>query len=289
MSCDAATNIYLVLGSPVAHSLSPALHNAAFKELGLNCVYLAADVSLHESEKALSALRSLKIKGANITTPLKESVIEHLDEVSKASSLLKSVNTIINKNGCLYGTTTDGAGFYHYMKEELKDFEAQRPVMLIGAGAAARSVAYTLAAQGVSKFYVFNRTLSRAKDLCQLLQKNTPVKTCQAFGLGEEEIKEALKDCPVLIYSLPFDLDQVLAVFNKMPLEGKTLFDFRYAPRQTKVMKEFIKGGGQARNGLGMLIYQAKEAFEIFTGQQAPLKAMKGAVNFPSKERGSKF
>ena len=277
---DANTSLYLVLGSPVGHSLSPALHNAAFGQLGLNSIYLAASVAKEQAQAALQALRTLKISGANITTPLKEAVVAHLDDLSEEARLLHSVNTIINQKGRLFGETTDGFGFYQHLRSKVKNYNGKQAVALIGTGAAARAAAYTLAQEGLQNIYLLNRSKERAHKLAQLLSTHTPLKNCFVGSLNQEDLQQALNSCQVVIYSLPVDSDLVLNSFKKLPLFGKTLFDFRYNPALSAAMAAFSAGGGKAYNGLGMLLWQAAEAFRLFTGLKAPLEAMQRAINY---------
>ncbi len=277
---DGSTSLYLVLGNPVEHSLSPALHNAAFKKLGLNSVYLAAAVEKEQAAAAMKALRTLNVCGANITTPLKEAVLTHVDQLSFEASLLNTVNTIVNQKGRLTGHTTDGRGFYLHLKSRVKGYNGKQNVALIGAGAAARSCAYSLAEAGLKNLYLLNRSPERANNLAGLLKAHTPLENCFVGGLNEKDLQQALKSCEIIIYSLPLDSEPVLNIFKKMPLQGKKLFDFRYHPPSSAVMEAFSASGGKCHNGLGMLLWQAAEAFELFTGFKAPIKAMQQAINY---------
>jgi len=277
---NAATSLYLILGNPVKHSLSPALHNAAFSKLNMNSIYMAAEVKEQQLGEAVKGMRALQVAGANITSPFKEAVIPFLDHVSEESALLQSVNTIINRQGLLYGETTDGIGFYRNLLVEYGKYEPAWPVMLIGTGGAARSVAFTLAQKNMQELYILNRSEERAQQLADLLREHTPLKKTVTLGLSRANIEEAIDMCKVIIYSLPLDHNLVEETLTKTSTKEKMLFDFRYEPVNTAVMNVFRESGGESCNGLGMLFWQAVEAFELFTGEKAPLEAMKRSVNY---------
>ncbi len=277
---DTATSIYLILGNPVKHSLSPALHNAAFRDLNLNCIYLAAEVEERQIGDAVKGMRALQIAGANITSPYKEAVIPYLDLVSEEAALLQSVNTIINENGVLKGETTDGTGFFRNLTLEAKTYKPDWPVMLIGTGGAARSVAYTMALKGLRELYILNRSESRSEQLAELLDKHTPIEKPLTLGLTGDLIRETIEKSKVVLYSLPLDHGLFIETLKETCTAGKILFDFRYDPADTAVMRAFRESGGKTCNGLGMLFWQAVEAFRLFTGHEAPLKVMKRSVNY---------
>ncbi len=280
MLINAQTRFCFLLGSPVKHSLSPLIHNSAFRELNLNYVYLAAHVGKEQVGAAVKSLRALSAAGANVTSPYKEAVIPYLDTVSAEAEMIKSVNTIVNKDGILYGTTTDGSGFFQSLKYQAPDYSFAQPVMIIGAGGAARAVAYTLARSGVEEMYIVNRSIDRAEDLAALIGKETKAGSCTALPLEADKLKGMLKSCRLFVYALPEDNEKFMAALAKSSLTfSKSIFyDLRYRPQKSEVMECFSRSGGRAFNGLGMLMWQAVFAFEHFTGQKAPVKAMQKAV-----------
>ncbi len=281
MEIDAKTKLYLLIGKPVGHSLSPALHNAAFKALNLNCAYLAAPVETDSIAEAISGFRALNIAGANVTSPHKEAVIAHLDQVSEEAKTLSSVNTIINNNGKLTGLSTDGTGFIRAVVDSVKNIQTSQPVMVVGAGGAARAVAYSLAVKGVEELFLINRSLNRAQALAEILFSKTPLKKCYIESSETTDFTNMLKKCPLVIYTLPLDLPGFSGALQKikaLPPES-CLFDLRYSPSVTAVMQEYEKAGGRSFNGIGMLFWQAAEAFKLFTGRDAPLQVMRRALN----------
>lgn len=278
---DAKTRLYLLVGNPVDHSLSPALHNTAFLSLGMNCVYLATPVEHDCVAQALNGIRALSIAGANITSPYKETVIDYLDQISADAQIIKSVNTIVNNKGTLCGYSTDGTGFYRALLDSTAGFyDPAQPLMIVGAGGAARSLAYTLAQRIKGELYIVNRSIEKAEMLAELLKTNTNVGKCHVISLESDDLVFATSKCPVIIYSLPVDS---VSFINSLRItrphqEQRFLFDLRYSPRETEVMNTFQKVGGRSFNGMGMLFWQAVEAFELFTGEKAPIDIMKKAL-----------
>ncbi len=280
MKIDAETKLYFLLGNPVAHSLSPALHNAAFQALHFNAVYLAAKVDQNQVGNALKGMRALQIAGANVTSPHKEAVIEYLDEVSEEARLIRSVNTIINKDGRLKGCSTDGSGFYRAMLAKVADYDPTWPVMIVGTGGAARAVSYTMAEKGVQKIYLVNRSQEKSMDLARLLSRFSTLTECQPLPLDKSSLTSALTKCLLIIYTLPLDHPLIKDLFeeNTDLGKGKILYDLRYSPSRSSTMAAFEKAGGIAYNGADMLLWQAVEAFKIFTGYEAPLAVMQKAL-----------
>ncbi len=280
MNINAQTRLCLLLGKPVNHSLSPALHNAGFRALGLNYAYLAAEVGEEMVGDAVKGLKALSVAGANVTTPFKKAVIPFLDSISEQAGVIQSVNTIVNRNGNLFGTSTDGPGFYNFLKESAPEFNLDQPAMLVGAGGAARAVAYTLAHEGISELYVVNRSPGKAEELAGTLEAATPLKSCSTLSLDIEQLQPVIKRCRLFIYSLPLDSKEFMGALVKsgLPFEESLVCDLRYSPAETAVMELFASMGGRSFNGLGMLLGQAALSFELFTGQKAPAVEMKQAI-----------
>lgn len=279
---DSKTRLYLLLGNPVSHSLSPAIHNAAFRSQAINSVYLASQVGQNNLKAALQGMKALSVAGANITYPFKEEAVQYLDSISGEAEKVNAVNTIINRDGKLHGEITDGEGFLAALKEIFPPYTGKSRVAVIGAGGACRSAAYTLANSGAEKITVFNRTLPKAKALADLLLDGIALENCAYYPLEVKPLMEALKDHNLIIYGLPFDSDLFLqAIKDSSPVDKSTLlYDLRYNPLQTAVMEMFKAKGGTGCSGLGMLIWQAAYANELFTGRRAPVEVMKKAVGY---------
>lgn len=277
---NAQTRFYLLLGNPVNHSLSPLIHNSAFQALNLNYRYLAAHVEEERIEEAVKGLRALSAAGANVTSPFKKAVIPYLDAISPESGVIRSVNTIVNREGSLSGTTTDGAGFYHSLTQSAPDYRLEQPAMIIGAGGSARAVAYTLARAGVSEMFIINRSIDKAEALADLVKKETLLHRCTVLPLIAEELHQVVSACRLFVYTLPVDSKEFTVALEKssLPFRESLLFDLRYSPNQSGVMRYFNQSGGRAFNGLGMLLWQAVLAFELFTGHKAPVEIMHQAM-----------
>ncbi len=273
---DARTRLFLLLGDPVEHSLSPAMHNGAFAALGLNCVYLAAQVDKDCIETAIIGLKALSITGANVTIPHKETVIPHLDSLSPEAQQVGSVNTIINCRGHLKGTTTDGEGFFLALQKHTANHVPGQRVMMVGAGGAARAVAFSLANRGIEEIIVTNRSEPRGLELSNVLLEKTPLQKSFYLPLDKQYLAEYLPGCDLIVYSLPINLPEfkeALTMVNPFK-KNQLLFDLRYNPKVTEIMAIFQEKGGDTCNGLTMLIWQAVKSFEVFTGRTAPVAVM---------------
>lgn len=263
---DAKTGLFGIIGHPVAHSMSPAMHNAAFRALGLNAVYLAFDVT--DLDAALSGVRGLGIKGVSITIPHKEAVLRFLDEIDPVAQRIGAVNTIVNRSGRLSGINTDCTGALSAI-EEVTSLRG-RKVLVLGAGGAARAVCAGLADRGAA-VHVANRTPERARALAE------------AFNLtwsGLERLGDIEADILINTTSIGMGPD-----YNETPMEKgflgsfEVVMDIVYSPLKTRLLKEAGDAGCKTINGLNMLLYQAEAQFEFWTGQKAPRDAMKGALN----------
>ena len=280
MQIDAQTRFFLLLGNPVAHSLSPALHNAAFRALQLNYVYLAAPVAPIALAEAMAGMKALGIAGANITSPYKEAVLPFLDEIDPEAALIKSVNTIVNRQGRLCGGSTDGAGLWRHLETEGLSGLIKDTVLVIGAGGVARAVAYDLAGRGTAEIVVVNRTPGRAGALTELLLNHTALEKAAAVLLDREGVLQSLRRCRLIIFGLPEESPLLIKTLreNSALLNGKVLIDLRYHPAETELMHLFASHGGRVYNGKGMLLWQAVEAFERFTGRSAPVESMRRVI-----------
>lgn len=276
MDIDACTRFFFLLGNPVRHSLSPLLYNTAFRHLALNCVYLAAPVLPAAVGAAVNGLKALGAAGANVTSPHKEAVVPFLDEITPEAGLISSVNTIVNRGGKLCGHSTDGPGFFRHLQEKGCASFLEEPLLVIGTGGAARAIAHTLALRGAAELLFTNRTAARSRSLAAQIMKQTPLRSAAAVLLEEEALRQVLPRCRTLIYCLPLDAPVVLEALadRSYSCAGRVLFDLRYHPPETKVMRLFRERGGKSFNGKGMLFWQAVLALEQFIGEDAPAETV---------------
>ena len=264
-----------LLGQPVAHSLSPLLHNAAFAAAGLDAHYEARLVAPDELPAAVAALRAADCLGANVTAPHKQAMLMLVDELSEEARALGAVNTVINRNGRLIGANTDAAGLARWMRLSGID-PIGGPSLVLGAGGAARSAVWALAECGASRVIVLNRTAERAETLIGELGMWLPVE----LSAGPLEVAAGTgQPCKVVINATS------MAYHGTAPevdpgwySRDSAAIELAYNPPETRFMAEARAAGARAENGLGMLVHQAALAFERWTGQAAPMAAYEAAV-----------
>lgn len=265
MNINSETLLYGVFGNPIGHSLSPVMHNRAFSAHGINSVYLAFRVT--EIDAAVNAVRALDIRGVSVTIPHKITVMAYLDHIDENAKKIGAVNTVINRDGVLYGYNSDGIGAMLALKQKT-DIENKR-VALIGAGGAARAIAdaVTTAKAGLT---IVNRTISKGESLA---------KDFNAEFLPLPEI--ARKRFDILINTTPLGMKPDI---HSMPVPPEALnremiiMDIVYNPLKTRLLQEAEKAGCQTVDGLAMFVHQGAFQFELWTGETAPVALMRDAV-----------
>ena len=278
---DGATQVVGVIGWPVKHSLSPPMHNAAFRALDLNWVYVAFEVAPTDIPAAIAGLRALAIRGLNVTIPHKAAGVPYLDEISPISRTLGVVNTIENIAGQLSGDSTDGAGFMCALEEAGEGVSDNR-VVLIGAGGAARAVALAVAQEQPAELVIINRTLARAIELTNLIQQAAGFTTVRAIASSSEEVASAASSAEVIIDAPPVGMyphTDVAPVISPQWLRPYQLVcALTYNPRDTVLLEAAREAGARVLDGTGMLVHQGAIAFERWTGQEAPIEIMRLAL-----------
>lgn len=266
-----------LLGHPVAHSLSPALHNAAFAALGIDAHYAARDVLLDELPDVVEDLRSLDCMGANVTAPHKQAVMSLLDEVGQEAVVLGAVNTIVNLGGRLTGGNTDAAGLARWMRLSRIDPSGE-PAVVLGAGGAARSAVWALADLGATSVVVLNRTVERAEALVTSLRTRLP-DTELMWGNLEEAAEPARRPWRVTINATSLGHHGAApTVHPSWYSRGSVAIELAYNPPETGFMVAARQAGARAENGLGMLLHQAALAFERWTGRVPPMDVYQAAL-----------
>lgn len=285
MKITGTTEIYGILGHPVKHTLSPILHNAAFQALGLDCCYLAFDVKPRDLKKGICGLVALGIKGFNLTIPHKETAIDFLDEVTPEAARIGAVNTVVIQQGRLIGHNTDGLGFvWAFCVETGVSLKGKR-VLLLGAGGAARAVAFQLAKEGVKSISIINRTLARARALVRDLGKKFSKldRMAEAFS---PRVWPLIFQHPILHrVDVIINATSVGMHPNDPPLvprlflnEHQVVCDLIYRPPKTRLLSEAEAAGAKTMNGMGMLLYQGALAFELWTGKKPPIALMRDTL-----------
>lgn len=270
--------IYAVIGDPIAHSLSPAMHNAAFRALKMDAEYIAVHV-LADGLESFAAEARKKLAGFNITVPHKKGIIPFLDVVNQEAALAGSVNTVLIRENQLSGCSTDGYGLEAALSEAFGYTLKNNAALFIGCGGAARAAAFHFASKGLKNLYILNRTLATAEGLCAELTTHYPGLECTAAALNNEEaVRTALKQVPVAIQctSLGLKPDDPPPLLPEWLPQGIALFDTIYKPT---ALLQYAQAHGIAHaNGSGMLLHQGAKSFELWTGIKPPLDVMRAEL-----------
>lgn len=258
-----------LLGAGIAHSLSPAMHNAALRAAGLDWRYTLWDLPAEALPGAVARLRADDCPGANVTIPHKEAVIEWLDELGESARAVRAVNTLLKRDGRLVGENTDIPGFLQALSEAPFDPRGAHAVVL-GAGGAARGVAFALGQAGAASVTLLNRTRSRAQALAEHLHGSFP------HLIVATDLAGAPANTDLVVSALPAS-----APFDLSPLRlsrGALAFDLAYRPAETPFMRAAALVGARAVNGLGMLVYQGAASFRLWTGREPAVEVMFAAA-----------
>jgi shikimate dehydrogenase len=282
---SSGTKLIAIIGDPVERSLSPAMHNAAFEALDLDYAYMALRVPSGALDGAIATARVLKMAGMNVTHPHKINIISLLDKLDKSAELVGAVNTVKNDRGKLIGYNTDGAGAVRALESEVGELTGRR-VLLLGAGGAARSIAFSLVKKGV-ELNIANRTTSRAKELTAAIKGGLGTNV-GIINLNRKEVVETIKNTDIIINATTIgmhpNVNRTLLTAEMMH-KGLIVNDIVYEPLQTRLLTEAKKAGARTVTGLGMLIHQAALSFEIWTGRRAPIKVMTAAAKRELRRR----
>ncbi len=275
------TKLTGLLGSPVSHSISPLMHNEAFRLLGLDFAYLCFDVKEDSMEKAVEGLRTLGARGWNCTMPDKQKMCELSDQLSPAARMIGAVNTVVNENGVLTGHNTDGVGYMMAVKEAGYDIIGKN-MTLLGAGGAATAIAVQAALDGVSRLNLFNRkgrSWEHAVKLADTINANTSCQV-QLYDLADEAaLRDSILESAILTNGTSVGMapnDSACILSDTSFLEpGLIVSDIIYNPRETRLLKLAKERGCSTFNGLYMLLFQGAEAFRLWTGKEMPVSEIK--------------
>lgn len=268
MKISAKTKFCLIVGDPVDHSLSPAIHNAAYQYLGIDdqFVYLGSNVKISDLEKVVLAMRVMKnFRGLTCTIPHKIEVLKYLDWIDPVAKKIGAVNTVLNADGVLKGYNTDWQGAI--IPLEKITFLKNKKVAVIGAGGAARAIVYGLLLKK-AKVKIFNRTVKKAIDLAKEFG-------CEGAGLNEQK---EIKDFEIVINATSVGMKPVvdkISINEQYLNKNQIVFDIVYTPIKTKLLKLAEEKGAKIISGAEMLLYQAIPQFEIYTGFKAPVEIMR--------------
>ncbi|HWR25854.1 MAG TPA: shikimate dehydrogenase [Methanosarcina sp.] len=271
--------VFGVFGNPISHSLSPAMHNAAFSALGMDCIYHAFRVSPEKLEKAVLGAEAMGFGGLNLTVPLKEAALKlECIKLDPLAEKIGAINTIaFEKSGEIVGYNTDGLGAKKALLEAAVEIKGSK-IVISGAGGAARAVVFQLVADG-AEITIVNRTKEKAIELAKEIEGMFSSR--QIKGTGLSELKRLLKEADVLINTTTLGMspntDTTIATAGDLH-PGLVVFDIVYNPLETRLLREAKIAGAKPVSGVLMLVYQGAEAFKLWTGAEPPVEIMKKTV-----------
>ena len=275
------TGLYALLGSPVAHSISPMMHNEAFRLLGIDAVYLAFDVGTDHFAQAVNGLRQVNIKGFNVTMPNKNLMAELADELSPAARLGGAVNTVVNDNGRLIGHTTDGIGYMMAAKDAGVELKG-KTMTLLGAGGAATAIVVQAALDGMKEIRVFNLKDGFYDRICKIaeqLNKETDCRVTVSDLADMAALKDSVQTSDILTNCTNVGMAPNT---DACPIHDTGIFrpslivsDIIYNPAQNMLLKKAKACGCRTFNGMYMLLYQGAASFRLWTGKDMPVTQIK--------------
>lgn len=279
------TELIGLMAYPIRHSSSPAMQNEAFAKMGFDYAYLAFEVDADEIEDAVKAIRTLKMRGSNVSMPNKTIVGQYLDELSPAARLCGAVNTIVNDGGHLTGHITDGIGFMASLKDNNID-PVGKKMTICGCGGAATAIEIQAALDGVAEISIFNLKDSfwdRGLETVEKINKNTGARAA-LYDLSDKELLKKEMDSSYLFVNgtgagmKPLEDVSVVPDISFFRPE-LIVVDVPYSPAETKMRKMAKEAGCKTMNGLGMMLFQGSAAFELWTGKPMPIEYMKDILH----------
>ncbi|MBM7649964.1 shikimate dehydrogenase [Bacillus ectoiniformans] len=268
--------IFGVIGDPIGHSMSPAMHNDAFERIGMDASYLPFHVTKENLADAVKGMKAIGVQGFNVTIPHKTEIIPLLDEVDPLASVIGAVNTVVREKGRFKGYNTDGLGYVRALRESFPGSIEDQRVLIIGAGGAARGIYYTLASEKVTQMDVANRTVDKAKQLSDACPY--PV---DGVSLTLEAAAAQLETYDIIIQTTSIGMapaiDQKPISLDRLK-QGAFVSDIIYNPLQTELLKEAEERRAGTQNGIQMFVHQGALAFEKWTGVYPDVKRMEELV-----------
>lgn len=269
MQLDGTTQLVGVFGSPITHTASPAMHNAAFAALNMNWVYIAAHVEPVHLRNALIGIRDMNFRGVNLTVPHKILALDLMDEIDPEARQLGAVNTVVVADGRLVGHNTDGYGFTKAIQEDFNLTLAGKRIVILGAGGAGRALAVQCLREGAAAVIVANRTPGKTTGI-----------PCQSIPLEPATVADALCQADLLVNATSVGLkdDDTLGLPASAFRRELCVYDTIYRPAETQLLRQAAAAGARTSNGLSMLLHQGARSFEIWTGRKPPLAVMRRAL-----------
>jgi len=278
-SIGTKTKFCSVIGNPVSHSLSPAIHNAGYAALGLDFVYVANRVE--DVKSTLAGMRALEnFRGMSITIPHKIEAIQYVDSISDVDLAIGSINSVVNENGKLEGFNTDGPGALKALEDAGVDLN-QKSVLMIGAGGASRAIAFTLAWHpGIKDVTLLDIDQNMLDALGNDLKARSRA-TIYTRTMNDETLAAAMQTADIIVHCTPVGMhpkENASLIAQELFRKGQVVFDIVYTPLETKLLKDAKSCGLKTVSGVEMFIHQAALQFERFTGQKAPVQTLRDVV-----------
>lgn len=284
MKKEQSFKLYGIFGYPLSHTLSPAMHETAFRKLGIHAHYLVMEFAPSEFMKLMRRASRLILSGFNVTVPYKETVLKYLDHVSPEAKAIGAVNTVYRRGTRWFGANTDMPGFLMALKKEGGFRPLGKKAVVLGAGGAARAVAYGLACEHIREVLITDCFPEKAKKIVREMRKIFPKVCFRAVAAGISEVKKALPEADVIINATPLGLkekDPLVVPASWIPAAKgpkKLFMDLIYNPAVTPFLKIAKRKGHRTLNGLGMLFYQGALAFQYWTKRPVPVAIMRRAL-----------
>ena len=289
MKKDPDFKLFGIFGYPLSHTLSPAMHEAAFRKLGLKANYIVLELPRNAFEKLMRQTSKISLSGFNITVPYKETVMKYLSKIHPGARAIGAVNTVYRKGKQWVGTNTDMEGFLLTLQKDGRFRPFGKKAVVLGAGGASRAVTYGLSKEGVREILVADCFPEKARKITKDMKRLFPRIIYHAVLAGTEEVKDAIQKADVIINATPLGLkpqDPRVIPDSWIPKAGarkRFFMDLIYNPSETLFLRDAKKKGHKTLNGLGMLLYQGARALECWTGQKAPVAEMRQALREQGK------
>ena len=270
-----------IIGFPLSHTISPVFQQAAFDHYALPVRYHAWPTPPEELARSVERLRGSRYLGANVTVPHKESVFEYLDEIDPRARTIGAVNTIVSRSEKLVGYNTDAHGFIRALRSEAGFQPKGARVLLLGAGGAARAAAFALVDEGIAALVIANRTVGRARSLADDVRG--PAVQVDSISMSPGPLADASGQADLIVNATSVgmsggDADGATPLAEDLIPAGALVFDMVYNPSLTLLLAAATRAGARTLGGLPMLVFQGAQAFQIWTGKEAPIDVMSGAA-----------
>lgn len=276
------TGLLALIGSPVGHSGSPAMYNYSFERLGLDYVYTAFDVKIEEVENAITAMRTFKMRGMNVTMPCKTEAVKYMDVLSPAARIIGAVNTIVNDDGKLTGYITDGEGFVNNLRDHGIEI-AGKKITVAGGGGAATAIQVQCALDGAAEITIFNKKdafFARTLETAEKIRAERPECKVNVYDMDDEaKMKEEIASSDIfanatIVGMKPMDHESIIKDTSAFR-PGLVVCDAVYNPKETRLLREAKEAGCTCISGEGMLLWQGVSAFKLYTGKDMPVQEVK--------------